>query len=33
VQDPDHRVITEIEDDLAVHRHFCSEDCLAAWRE
>jgi hypothetical protein len=33
VQDPDHRVVTEIEDGLAVHHHFCSGDCLRAWRE
>jgi len=33
VQDPDHRVVTEIEGGRAVHHHFCCEDCLRAWRE
>ena len=33
VQDPDHRVVTEIKDGRAVYHHFCSEDCLVAWRE
>jgi hypothetical protein len=33
VQDPDHRVVSEIEDGRVVHYHFCCEDCLAAWRE
>ena len=28
VQDPDHRVLTEVEDGQVVHTHFCSEACL-----
>jgi hypothetical protein len=33
VEDPDHRVVTEIVDGRAVHHHFCCGDCLVAWRE
>jgi len=33
VMDPDHRVVTEIEDGRAVHHHFCDEGCLVEWRE
>lgn len=29
----EHRVVTAVEDGEAVHRHFCSTDCLEEWRE
>jgi len=27
------RVISRIEDGQAVHRHFCTDDCLLTWTE
>jgi len=33
VEEPSHRVVTEVEDGLAVHYHFCEEACLLEWRE
>lgn len=30
VQSPTHRVVSWVEDGRAHHRHFCSEECLAA---
>ena len=29
----DRRVVSTIEDGVAVHRHFCGDDCLEAWTE
>lgn len=29
---PTHRVVTWIEDGRTEHRHFCDDDCAAAWR-
>ncbi|MFC4543924.1 hypothetical protein ACFO5R_18515 [Halosolutus amylolyticus] len=26
------RVVTTIEEGTAIHTHFCSDDCLAAWK-
>lgn len=27
-----HRVVSDVEDGTARHRHFCDDECLAAWR-
>ena len=31
VNESDHRVVTWVEDGGAEHRHFCDDDCEAAW--
>jgi len=31
VEDPDHRVVTWVEDGSAEQRHFCDEDCRDEW--
>ncbi|RDI70602.1 DUF7576 family protein [Halopelagius longus] len=31
LQSPTHRVVTWVEDGEARHRHFCSEECRAAY--
>jgi hypothetical protein len=31
VQSPTHRVVTWVEDGDVQHRHFCSDDCRAAY--
>ncbi|MDG5775762.1 hypothetical protein VB773_17075 [Haloarculaceae archaeon H-GB2-1] len=31
VNDPNHRVITWVEDDQVQTAHFCDDDCRAAW--
>ena len=31
VENPNHRVITRVEDDTVVTTHFCSEDCRTEW--
>ncbi|MFC7214271.1 hypothetical protein ACFQO4_09295 [Saliphagus sp. GCM10025334] len=30
---PDQRVLTAVEDEAVVHRHFCSDECLERWLE
>jgi hypothetical protein len=31
VQDPNHRVVTWVEDGSSLSRHFCSDDCRTDW--
>jgi len=33
VREPDHRVVTRVEDGQVVTTHFCDEDCRAEWTE
>lgn len=33
IRSPTHRVVTWVEDGEARHRHFCSDDCRAAYDE
>ncbi|MFC6825747.1 DUF7576 family protein [Halopelagius fulvigenes] len=33
LQSPTHRVVTRVEDGEARHRHFCSDECRAAYGE
>lgn len=33
VQEPTHRVVTWVEDGQIHHRHFCDEECRAAFAE
>lgn len=30
-QSTEQRVVTTVEDGAAVHRHFCSDECLEVW--
>jgi hypothetical protein len=31
VRDPDHHVVTWVDDGEVRHRHFCSDECREAW--
>ena len=31
LNESDHRVVTWVEDDRVQHRHFCDDECEAAW--
>ena len=31
VRDPDHRVVTWVEEGRIQQRHFCDDDCKASW--
>jgi len=31
VGEPNHRVVTWVDDDDIRHRHFCDDECRAAW--
>ena len=31
VENPDHRVVTRVEDSTVVTTHFCGEDCRSDW--
>ena len=33
VEDPDHRVVTWVENGIVQHRHFCSDACRDSWLE
>jgi uncharacterized protein with PIN domain len=33
VENPDHRVVTRVEDGTVVTTHFCNESCRAEWSE
>jgi hypothetical protein len=33
VTEPEHRVVSWVEDGSVQHRHFCSDECEASWQE